>query len=566
MSWGSALQSVGDWIEQSVEDAYNAVSSWFSDEDIESTETQCPAGIDLLRNCPPETDQQRIGVVFSIYPVLFDPNQNPAEEGQFSAVRNWSFDTNYLLADGRQEAIIAIRLVKIDDANATQTATSADHHDDGSLIVELDNNTVGELRYQQQQGSRIQIPLSDLPNGESEDLFFRTSNQIGTGAISGRLDGSGTCYQFVQNVPMPEDSQWKNNIQLGSRDLSSGTDGYDVLKLQWYLRRFGFYSYSTRQVNERGNQSEWIQRGDLATDGDFGNRTGRAVEDFQIISLGSFRNQNRTNVAITFASAASETAGQQVIREVVVWHENGYTVEGHHGIADIYDLTDNLLQDNAKILYGAIVSNKQPLGYLQIQDPIATSIFHYGNSSVVVADAIHSSIRLFLDDDLILRLHDADPDNRLDDQHVYGLFATAVRAVAQELRGEQEADYTGAGNRDIRVHSVYRSWAEQNALYNRGGVTNAQGGQSWHNYGVAADIIFYNANGQPSWSNNYNWNRNGQAGTNHGLTWGGNWANFVDRPHHQWPAAASPNQTVQTTYTNTPGTVLQKLQAVWDLL
>ena len=48
--------------------------------------------------------------------------------------------------------------------------------------------------------------------------------------------------------------------------------------------------------------------------------------------------------------------------------------------------------------------------------------------------------------------------------------------------------------RIFRVVQGLRTWAEQQALWNQGRttpgkiVTHAQGGQSWHNYGLAAEL------------------------------------------------------------------------------
>jgi hypothetical protein len=139
------------------------------------------------------------------------------------------------------------------------------------------------------------------------------------------------------------------------------------------------------------------------------------------------------------------------------------------------------------------------------------------------------------------------------------------------LRREQAAAHLGAAARDVRLSSAYRGWAEQAALYAQGRtapgniVTNAPAGSSWHNYGLAVDMVFCTQNGESSWPDGNNWARIGAVGVANGLYWGGNWTS-PDRPHLQVPAAGSPNQTMKNTYNNTQGTVLQKLQAVWALI
>ena len=82
----------------------------------------------------------------------------------------------------------------------------------------------------------------------------------------------------------------------------------------------------------------------------------------------------------------------------------------------------------------------------------------------------------------------------------------------------------------------YRSVQEQDALYAIGRtkpgkqVTNAQGGYSWHNYGLAADYAFV-LNGKVTW--NGPWDVFGQVARQCGLEWGGDWAKFTDKPHVQ---------------------------------
>lgn len=89
---------------------------------------------------------------------------------------------------------------------------------------------------------------------------------------------------------------------------------------------------------------------------------------------------------------------------------------------------------------------------------------------------------------------------------------------------------------DVMVFQGYRSIEEQNALYAQGRtapgsvITNAKGGDSLHNYGVAVDIVFV-VNGRPSWSESHPWSTLGKVGKKQGFEWGGDWTGFVDRPH-----------------------------------
>lgn len=95
--------------------------------------------------------------------------------------------------------------------------------------------------------------------------------------------------------------------------------------------------------------------------------------------------------------------------------------------------------------------------------------------------------------------------------------------------------------------SGLRTFAEQDLLYAKGRtspgdiVTNARAGESWHNYGVAFDVAFDNGSGVPTWEEydmNDNgiddWDEIGEIGVSIGLEWGGNWKQFLDRPHFQY--------------------------------
>ncbi len=116
-------------------------------------------------------------------------------------------------------------------------------------------------------------------------------------------------------------------------------------------------------------------------------------------------------------------------------------------------------------------------------------------------------------------------------------LANRIRAMAADLRAQ---------GINVMVTSGYRSFAEQNALYAQGRtapgniVTNARGGQSLHNYGLAVDVVPIGANGQPNWSAPAStWQKIGAAGKRQGMEWGGDWTSFVDRPHFQMTAGRS---------------------------
>ncbi|MGH9930463.1 MAG: M15 family metallopeptidase [Pyrinomonadaceae bacterium] len=90
----------------------------------------------------------------------------------------------------------------------------------------------------------------------------------------------------------------------------------------------------------------------------------------------------------------------------------------------------------------------------------------------------------------------------------------------------------------VEVVQGLRTFAEQDALYAQGRkkpgqiVTNAKGGQSNHNYGLAVDLCPF-VNGKPQWNDNAGFLRIGAEAAKQGLEWGGNWKKFIDKPHVQ---------------------------------
>ncbi len=92
---------------------------------------------------------------------------------------------------------------------------------------------------------------------------------------------------------------------------------------------------------------------------------------------------------------------------------------------------------------------------------------------------------------------------------------------------------------NVGLHQGYRSFEEQTILYSKGRsrpgkiVTNAKPGQSLHNYGIAADIIF-RVNGEWSWDPKHPWDKLGKLGKELGLEWGGDFRGLKDFGHFQW--------------------------------
>jgi len=121
---------------------------------------------------------------------------------------------------------------------------------------------------------------------------------------------------------------------------------------------------------------------------------------------------------------------------------------------------------------------------------------------------------------------------------------------------EEANNLLGKGAR-LRLAYVYRSNELQNQLFNkRPKVTNAKGGQSIHNYGLAFDIVLlYDNDGnetfeEASWSMIRDFDKDSKADwmevvkyfKSEGWEWGGDWTSFKDAPHFQMDFGYTWNQ------------------------
>lgn len=108
------------------------------------------------------------------------------------------------------------------------------------------------------------------------------------------------------------------------------------------------------------------------------------------------------------------------------------------------------------------------------------------------------------------------------------------------------------------ITQTLRTFAESDALYAQGRtkkgpiVTNAKGGASYHNYGLALDFVIQ-VDGEMNWKVDKNWMIVVECFKRHGFKWGADWDNdgktkaqgdrdegIVDAPHfemtfgHNW--------------------------------
>ena len=127
-----------------------------------------------------------------------------------------------------------------------------------------------------------------------------------------------------------------------------------------------------------------------------------------------------------------------------------------------------------------------------------------------------------------------------------------IELLRVSLKQEAKAIYSDIcnaldGRAICRFAHTYRSNKEQDALYaKRPKVTNAKGGESYHNYGLAIDIVLLkdkNGDGTfetASWETNVDFDGDGVADwmevvkifKSYGWEWGGDW-HFKDMPHFQ---------------------------------
>ena len=133
------------------------------------------------------------------------------------------------------------------------------------------------------------------------------------------------------------------------------------------------------------------------------------------------------------------------------------------------------------------------------------------------------------------RIHLLHPDVRWEASEIY-------KEICEALNGRVLC----------RFSHTLRTFAEQDALYAQGRtkpgrkVTNAPGGKSYHNYGLAIDIVMIldkDGNGtyeSASWDTKLDFDGDGESDwievveifKRYGWVWGGDWK-FYDAPHFQ---------------------------------
>lgn len=155
-----------------------------------------------------------------------------------------------------------------------------------------------------------------------------------------------------------------------------------------------------------------------------------------------------------------------------------------------------------------------------------------------------------------------------------------LQTLHPKLREEALAIYTEVcaaltGRAFCRIAFAYRTFAEQDALYAQGRtkpgkiVTNAKAGASFHNYGLALDIVLIIDGKEASWDMKgdfdgdhiADWMEVVKIFKAHGWEWGGDWRSFKDYPHFQKTFGYTESQLLQRFRANQviPGTAYVRI-------
>ena len=119
------------------------------------------------------------------------------------------------------------------------------------------------------------------------------------------------------------------------------------------------------------------------------------------------------------------------------------------------------------------------------------------------------------------------------------LMHPSLRAETIALFEQAAAELKMTPQRFIRTAYTLRTWAEQAELFAQGRtkpgkiITNAAPGMSFHNYGLAFDIVVIENGAAVFDANDPLWFGFVKISKAHGWTWGGDFKSFKDFPHFE---------------------------------
>jgi len=140
------------------------------------------------------------------------------------------------------------------------------------------------------------------------------------------------------------------------------------------------------------------------------------------------------------------------------------------------------------------------------------------------------------------------PESPLAPIHFRAISEKRLAAVHPLLaeRGRTMLNRCAGAGLPLMVTQGLRTWEEQDALFAQGRtapgkiVTDARGGTSYHNFGLAFDILVLDAMGKAEWDPEHpGWRQAAVVGKALGLDWGGDWKTIKDQPHFQYTGGLS---------------------------
>jgi hypothetical protein len=169
---------------------------------------------------------------------------------------------------------------------------------------------------------------------------------------------------------------------------------------------------------------------------------------------------------------------------------------------------------------------------------------------IAVANALVRPDHLFVGQRLLIPPRDSTPasapppaapsPSRL--QRAAARTAQRVATLAPSLADAATdllAECSAAGVR-LEVTQALRTWEEQDRLFAQGRsipgaiVTRARAGYSYHNFGLAFDVVVLDDDGAYDWNAGHaGWAVAATTGKRLGLAWGGDWKSFHDIPHFE---------------------------------